>query len=237
MVDQGAVRLDPSWLDVLGKEFDQPYMKQLKTFLRQQKNSGKVIYPPGSQWFSAFNDTPFDKVRVVILGQDPYHGPDQAHGLCFSVLPGVKVPPSLANIYKELASDLGITQPNHGCLTSWAKQGVLLLNATLTVEQANAGAHQGKGWEQFTDQAIRAINDQSEAVVFLLWGSHAQKKGAFIDQSRHLVLKSVHPSPLSAYRGFLGCKHFSATNSYLQQHGRQPIDWLLPSEETVLAGI
>ena len=237
MVDQGTVRLDSSWLDVLGKEFDQPYMQQLKTFLQQQKNSGKVIYPPGSQWFSAFNDTPFDKVRVVILGQDPYHGPDQAHGLCFSVLPGVKVPPSLANIYKELASDLGITQPNHGCLTSWAKQGVLLLNATLTVEQADAGAHQGKGWEQFTDQAIRAINDQSEAVVFLLWGSHAQKKGAFIDQSRHLVLKSVHPSPLSAYRGFLGCKHFSATNSYLQQHGRQPIDWLLPSEETVLAGI
>ena len=237
MVDQGAVRLDPSWLKVLGKEFDQPYMKQLKTFLQQQKNSGKVIYPPGSQWFSAFNDTPFDKVRVVILGQDPYHGPDQAHGLCFSVLPGVKVPPSLANIYKELASDLGITQPNHGCLTSWAKQGVLLLNATLTVEQADAGSHQGKGWEQFTDQAIRAINDQSEAVVFLLWGSHAQKKGAFIDQSRHLVLKSVHPSPLSAYRGFLGCKHFSATNNYLQQHGRQPIDWQLPSEETVLAGI
>ncbi len=237
MVDQGTVRLDPSWLDVLGKEFDQPYMQQLKTFLQQQKNSGKVIYPPGSQWFSAFNDTPFDKVRVVILGQDPYHGPDQAHGLCFSVLPGVKVPPSLANIYKELASDLGIKQPNHGCLTSWAKQGVLLLNATLTVEQADAGSHQGKGWEQFTDQAIRAINDQSEAVVFLLWGSHAQKKGAFIDQSRHLVLKSVHPSPLSAYRGFLGCKHFSATNSYLQQHGRQPIDWLLPSEETVLAGI
>ena len=237
MVDQGAVRLDPSWLKVLGKEFDQPYMRQLKAFLQQQKNSGKVIYPPGSQWFSAFNDTPFDKVRVVILGQDPYHGPDQAHGLCFSVLPGVKVPPSLANIYKELASDLGITQPNHGCLTSWAKQGVLLLNATLTVEQADAGSHQGKGWEQFTDQAIRAINDQSEAVVFLLWGSHAQKKGAFIDQSRHLVLKSVHPSPLSAYRGFLGCKHFSATNSYLQQHGRQPIDWLLPSEETVLAGI
>ena len=237
MVDQGAVRLDPSWLKVLGKEFDQPYMKQLKTFLQQQKNSGKVIYPPGSQWFSAFNDTPFDKVRVVILGQDPYHGPDQAHGLCFSVLPGVKVPPSLATIYKELASDLGITQPNHGCLTSWAKQGVLLLNATLTVEQADAGSHQGKGWEQFTDQAIRAINDQSEAVVFLLWGSHAQKKGAFIDQSRHLVLKSVHPSPLSAYRGFLGCKHFSATNNYLQQHGRQPIDWQLPSEETVLAGI
>ena len=237
MVGQGEVRLDPSWLDVLGKEFDQPYMRQLKAFLQQQKNSGKVIYPPSTQWFSAFNDTPFDKVRVVILGQDPYHGPDQAHGLCFSVLPGVKVPPSLANIYKELESDLSITQPNHGCLTSWAKQGVLLLNATLTVEQADAGAHQGKGWEQFTDQAIRAINDQSEAAVFLLWGSYAQKKGAFIDQSRHLVLKSVHPSPLSAYRGFLGCKHFSATNNYLQQHGRQPIDWQLPSEEAVLAGI
>lgn len=237
MVDQGVVKLDPSWLNVLGEEFDQPYMQQLREFLKQQKNSGKVIYPPGSQWFSAFNDTPFDKVRVVILGQDPYHGPNQAHGLCFSVLPGVKVPPSLVNIYKELESDLGIEKPKHGCLTSWAKQGVLLLNATLTVEQANAGAHQGKGWEQFTDQAIRAINDQCDAVVFLLWGSHAQKKGAFIDQSRHLVLKSVHPSPLSAYRGFLGCKHFSATNDYLRQQGMQPIDWQLPSEEVLLAGV
>lgn len=231
------MRLDSSWWDVLGKEFDQPYMQQLKAFLQLEKNNEKVIYPPSSQWFSAFNETPFDQVRVVILGQDPYHGPGQAHGLCFSVLPGVKVPPSLANIYKELASDVGFIQPTHGCLTSWAKQGVLLLNATLTVEQAHAGAHQSKGWEQFTDQAIRAINNQSEAAVFLLWGSHAQKKGAFIDQSRHLVLKSVHPSPLSAYRGFLGCKHFSATNNYLQQHGRQPIDWQLPSEEAVLAGI
>ncbi len=233
MVDHGAVKIDPSWLSVIGDEFDKPYMQALKEFLLQQKNSGKVIYPPGSQWFSALNYTPFNKVRVVILGQDPYHGPHQAHGLCFSVLPGVKVPPSLANIYKELAEDLGIQQPNHGCLTSWAKQGVLLLNATLTVEQSNAGAHQGKGWEQFTDQAIRALNDQRDGIVFLLWGSYAQKKGAFIDQSRHLVLKSVHPSPLSAYRGFFGCGHFSAANSYLQQQGLTPIDWQLPAEQDI----
>jgi uracil-DNA glycosylase len=193
-----------------------------------------VIYPPGSQWFAAFNSTPFDQVRLVILGQDPYHGAGQAHGLCFSVLPGVKVPPSLANIYKELADDLGIVPPDHGCLTSWAQQGVLLLNATLTVEQANAGAHQGKGWEQFTDRAIRALNDQRQGIVFLLWGSYAQKKGAFIDQSRHLVLKSVHPSPLSAYRGFLGCKHFSAANQYLQQQGQSGIDWQLPSAQVAL---
>jgi len=234
MVDQGTVKLDPSWLTVLGSEFDQPYMQQLRQFLQQQKSAGKVIYPPGSQWFEAFNNTPFDQVGVVILGQDPYHGPGQAHGLCFSVLPGVKVPPSLANIYKELADDLGIVSPDHGCLTGWARQGVLLLNATLTVEQADAGAHQGKGWEQFTDQAIRALNDQRQGIVFLLWGSYAQKKGAFIDQSRHLVLKSVHPSPLSAYRGFLGCKHFSATNQYLQQQGQPVIDWQLPSAEAVL---
>ena len=234
MVDQGSVKLDPSWLAVLGSEFDQPYMQQLRQFLQQQKSAGKVIYPPGSQWFAAFNSTPFDQVRVVILGQDPYHGPNQAHGLCFSVVPGVKVPPSLANIYKEQADDLGIVQPGHGCLTSWAQQGVLLLNATLTVEQADAGAHQGKGWEQFTDSAIRALNDQRRGIVFLLWGSYAQKKGAFIDQSRHLVLKSVHPSPLSAYRGFLGCRHFSATNQYLEQQGQSTIDWQLPSAEEVL---
>jgi uracil-DNA glycosylase len=196
-----------------------------------------VIYPPGSQWFAAFNSTPFDQVRLVILGQDPYHGAGQAHGLCFSVLPGVKVPPSLANIYKELADDLGIVPPDHGCLTSWAQQGVLLLNATLTVEQANAGAHQGKGWEQFTDRAIRALNDQRQGIVFLLWGSYAQKKGAFIDQSRHLVLKSVHPSPLSAYRGFLGCKHFSAANQYLQQQGQSGIDWQLPSAQVALEAL
>ncbi|MGB1867740.1 MAG: uracil-DNA glycosylase [Porticoccaceae bacterium] len=234
MVDHGTVKLDPSWLAVLGPEFDQPYMRQLREFLQRQKQTGKVVYPPGSQWFAAFNNTPFDQVRVVILGQDPYHGPQQAHGLCFSVLPGVAVPPSLANIFKELADDLGMAPPDHGCLTSWAKQGVLLLNATLTVEQANAGAHQGKGWEQFTDRAIQALNDQREGIVFLLWGSYAQKKGAFIDQSRHLVLKSVHPSPLSAYRGFLGCRHFSATNQYLEQQGQPTIDWWLPSAEEAM---
>ena len=230
MVDQNTVKLEPSWLNVLGGEFDQPYMKQLREFLVQQKGAGRVIYPPSSQWFSAFNSTPFDQVRVVILGQDPYHGPNQAHGLCFSVMPGVKVPPSLMNIYKELQDDLAVQPPAHGCLTSWAEQGVLLLNATLTVEQANAGAHQGKGWERFTDQAIRALNDQRDGIVFLLWGSYAQKKGAFIDQSRHLVLKSVHPSPLSAYRGFLGCKHFSTANNYLQQRGQLAIDWQLPAK-------
>ena len=234
MVDHGTVKLDPSWLAVLGPEFDQPYMRQLREFLQRQKQAGKVVYPPGSQWFAAFNNTPFDQVRVVILGQDPYHGPRQAHGLCFSVLPGVAVPPSLANIFRELADDLGMVPPDHGCLTSWAQQGVLLLNATLTVEQANAGAHQGKGWEQFTDRAIQALNDQREGIVFLLWGSYAQKKGAFIDQSRHLVLKSVHPSPLSAYRGFLGCRHFSVTNQYLRQQGQSTIDWQLPSAEEVL---
>ena len=233
MGNQGEIKLDPGWYEVLGEEFNKDYMRQLRQFLVAQKESGKVIFPPGSQWFAAFNHTPFDRVRVVILGQDPYHGPRQAHGLCFSVLPGVKVPPSLVNMYQELQDDLGITPASHGCLTSWAKQGVLLLNATLTVEQANAGAHQGKGWEQFTDQAISALNDQREGIVFLLWGSYAQKKGAFIDQSRHLVLKSVHPSPLSAYRGFFGCKHFSKTNDYLQNNGQQPIDWQLPSVQDV----
>jgi uracil-DNA glycosylase len=214
----------------MGDELEQPYMAQLGEFLLAQKAAGKVIYPPSYEWFAAFDTTPFDKVRVVILGQDPYHGPGQAHGLCFSVLPGVKVPPSLANVYKELEADLGLTIPDQGCLTHWAEQGVLLLNATLTVEQADAGAHQGKGWETFTDKAIRVLNDQRDGIVFLLWGSYAQKKGAFIDQSRHLVLTSVHPSPLSAYRGFLGCKHFSATNDFLQQQGEVPIDWQLPSE-------
>ncbi len=233
MVDQNSVKLEPGWFNVLGGEFDQPYMQQLREFLVQQKGAGQVIYPPCPQWFSAFNSTPFDQVRVVILGQDPYHGPNQAHGLCFSVMPGVKVPPSLMNIFKELQDDLSVSPPPHGCLTSWAEQGVLLLNATLTVEQANAGAHQGKGWERFTDQAIRALNDQRDGIVFLLWGSYAQKKGAFIDQSRHLVLKSVHPSPLSAYRGFLGCKHFSSANSYLQQQGQQAIDWQLPLQASL----
>lgn len=222
------IQLHESWLNVLGVEFDQPYMASLKSFLKQEKSAGKVIYPAGDQWFGAFNTTPFDKVKVVILGQDPYHGPNQAHGLCFSVLPGVQVPPSLVNIYKEIEQDLGIVPPAHGCLTHWAEQGVLLLNATLTVEQGNAGAHQGKGWEQFTDQAIAALNEQREGVVFLLWGSYAQRKGALIDRNKHLVLTAPHPSPLSAYRGFFGCRHFSRVNEYLQSKGQQPIDWSLP---------
>ena len=226
-----AGELDSSWHEVLGAEFDKSYMCELRQFLVQQKDGGNIIYPPRSEWFSAFNSTAFNRVRVVILGQDPYYGPHQAHGLCFSVPPGVKIPPSLQNIYKELESDLGFTRPSHGCLSHWAEQGVLLLNATLTVEQASPGAHQGKGWEQFTDQAIEALNDHRDGIVFLLWGSYAQKKGAFIDQSRHLVLRSAHPSPLSAYRGFLGCKHFSTANSYLEKNAHMPIEWQLPDSQ------
>ncbi len=226
-----GVKLEKSWLDVLGGEFEKPYMRSLKGFLQEEKANGKTLYPPGSLWFNAFNATPFDKVKVVILGQDPYHGPNQAHGLCFSVMPGVRVPPSLVNIYKELQSDLGIEPPGHGCLTNWAEQGVLLLNATLTVEAGRAGAHQGKGWEQFTDAAIRALNDRREHLVFMLWGSYAQKKGAFIDRHKHLVLTAPHPSPLSAHRGFLGCRHFSQANDYLARNGRDPIDWSLPPAE------
>ncbi|HEY8386628.1 MAG TPA: uracil-DNA glycosylase [Porticoccaceae bacterium] len=223
-----SVKLEPGWLGVLGEQFEQPYMHELKAFLQQQKQQGRVIYPPGSLWFNAFNTTPFDKVKVVILGQDPYHGPNQAHGLCFSVLPGVQTPPSLVNIYKELDADLGISPARHGCLTHWAEQGVLLLNATLTVEQGRAGAHQGKGWERFTDVAVHALNEQRENLVFMLWGSHAQKKGSFINRDRHLVLTAPHPSPLSAHRGFLGCRHFSRTNDYLSKTGQAPIDWRLP---------
>ena len=228
-MDKKNVKLEPSWLKVLGEEFDQPYMVKLKEFLVAQKSAGKIIYPAGSNWFSAFNSTPFDQVKVVILGQDPYHGPNQAHGLCFSVLPGVAIPPSLRNMYQELHSDLGISPPNHGCLTQWADQGVLLLNATLTVEQGNAGAHQGQGWEQFTDRAVHVLNEQREGLVFLLWGSYAQKKGALIDTAKHRVLKAPHPSPLSAHRGFFGCKHFSMTNQYLKEQGLAPIEWQLPS--------
>ncbi|MCL4152543.1 UNVERIFIED_CONTAM: hypothetical protein GTU68_011241 [Idotea baltica] len=204
-------------------------MVNLKQFLAEQRAGGKTIYPAGSNWFAAFNHTPFDQVKVVILGQDPYHGPNQAHGLCFSVLPGIAIPPSLRNMYQELQTDLGVTTPDHGCLTHWAQQGVLLLNATLTVEQGNAGAHQGKGWEQFTDRAVQALNEQREGLIFLLWGSYAQKKGAFIDTSKHRVLKAPHPSPLSSYRGFFGCKHFSLANQYLDEQGAKPIDWQLPA--------
>ncbi|NKI17079.1 uracil-DNA glycosylase [Spongiibacter sp. KMU-166] len=225
-----AVQLEESWLEVLAEEFDRDYMRQLRGYLRERKAQGAQIFPPGPQWFAALNSTPFKRVKIVVLGQDPYHGPGQAHGLCFSVLPGVAVPPSLQNIYKELHADVGMTIPGHGYLQAWAEQGVLLLNNVLTVEQGQAGAHQGRGWEQFTDAAVAALNSQREGLVFLLWGSHAQKKGAVIDASRHLVLKAPHPSPLSAYRGFFGCGHFSAANRYLESRGESAIDWQLPLE-------
>lgn len=221
------IQLEASWLEQLGNEFEQEYMQQLKQFLSKEKQQRKVIYPSSSLWFNAFNTTPFDQVKVVILGQDPYHGPDQAHGLCFSVLPGVRFPPSLLNIFKELQTDVDFTMPSHGCLQSWAEQGVLLLNATLTVEQGNAGSHQGRGWETFTDKAISCLNENREGLVFLLWGSYAQKKGQLIDTNKHYVLKAPHPSPLSAHRGFFGCRHFSQTNTYLSEHGLEPIDWNL----------
>ena len=220
-----TVQLDPSWGDVIGEEFDRPYMAELRQFIKTQKAARKVIYPPGPEIFNALNTTAFDDVKVVILGQDPYHGPDQAHGLCFSVRKGVRNPPSLKNIYKEIEGDLGVQMPAHGDLTGWAKQGVLLLNATLTVEAHNAGSHQGKGWEQFTDAIIHALNNRRQNIVYILWGSYAQKKGAFIDATNNLVLKSVHPSPLSAHRGFFGNKQFSKTNAYLEQHGVNPINW------------
>ena len=226
-MNASTTKLPEGWLSKIGEEFDKPYMQQLRAFLVEEKAQGKKVFPPGSQWFEAFNQTDFDQVKVVILGQDPYHGPNQAHGLCFSVLPGIKTPPSLVNIYKELAQDIGFQIPNHGNLEAWAKQGVLLLNATLTVEAHQAGSHQNKGWEEFTDRAITVLNEQREELVFLLWGSYAQKKGAFIDQNKHLVLKAPHPSPLSAHRGFLGCGHFSKTNEYLQAKGKDPVNWQL----------
>ena len=204
-------------------------MKALGEFLREEKRNGKTIYPAGANIFAALNATPFDEVKVVILGQDPYHGPNQAHGLCFSVMPGVPPPPSLENIFKEIQRDLGIARPDHGCLIPWARQGVLLLNAVLTVEQGLAGSHQGKGWEGFTDACVDALNREREGLVFMLWGSYAQAKGKLIDRQRHLVLKAPHPSPLSAYRGFMGSGHFSRVNEYLEKHGQKPIDWRLPA--------
>ena len=225
---EDRVKLDPSWKARVGAWFERPEMRELADFLRAQKRAGKAIFPAGGEIFAALNATPFERVKVVILGQDPYHGPNQAHGLCFSVLPGVAAPPSLENIFVELERDLAIPRPNHGCLTSWAEQGVLLLNAVLTVERGLAGSHQGKGWEGFTDACVDALNRERENLVFLLWGSYAQKKGQLIDRRRHLVLKAPHPSPLSAYRGFIGSGHFSRANEYLREHGQTPIDWRLP---------
>ncbi|MGH8086536.1 MAG: uracil-DNA glycosylase [Lysobacter sp.] len=222
------IKLEPSWKAHVGDYLQREDMQALAAFLRQRKAAGAQVFPPGPELFAAFAATPFDATRVVILGQDPYHGPGQAHGLCFSVRPGVPVPPSLLNVYKEIERDLGIPRPDHGCLLPWARQGVLLLNAVLSVEAGRAGAHAGKGWEGFTDHVVETLNQEREGLVFLLWGSYAQKKGAMIDRQRHRVLKAPHPSPLSAHRGFLGCGHFSAANQYLARRGQAPIDWSLP---------
>lgn len=223
-----TIALEDSWKTALASEFSSPYMQQLKAFLQAQKQAGKHIFPKGAEYFRALDLTPLADVKVVILGQDPYHGLGQAHGLCFSVRPGVRIPPSLVNIYKEMESDLGIERARHGFLEHWARQGVLLLNSVLTVEESQAASHQGKGWEQFTDAVIRRVNEECQNVVFILWGSYAQRKAAFVDTSRNLVLKAPHPSPLSAHNGFFGSKPFSKTNAYLQSHGRTPIDWTLP---------
>ncbi|MBN8213672.1 MAG: uracil-DNA glycosylase [Xanthomonadales bacterium] len=233
MADEDRIRLEPSWKARIGDYLQREDIAALGAFLRQRKAQGLRIYPPGAQIFSAFDATPFDAVKVVILGQDPYHGAGQAHGLCFSVRPGVAVPPSLDNIFKEIQHDLGIARPDHGCLTPWAERGVLLLNAVLTVEDGRAGAHQGKGWEGFTDHVVDVLNREKEGLVFLLWGSYAQAKGKMIDTGRHRVLKAPHPSPLSAHRGFMGCGHFSATNEYLVRKGQTPIDWSLPPRATL----
>ncbi|WP_422343151.1 uracil-DNA glycosylase [Parasphingorhabdus sp.] len=232
MTDADRIKLHQSWKTPLAPEFSSDYMTNLRTFLIQQKQAGKDIFPKGSEYFRALDLTPLDKVRVVILGQDPYHGPGQAHGLCFSVQPGVRPPPSLINIYKELESDIGMPRPQHGFLESWAKQGVLLLNSVLTVQRAEAASHRGKGWEQFSDAIVRLVAAKKEPVVFLLWGSYAQKKAGFVQSveqgGKHLVLKAPHPSPLSAHNGFFGCRHFSKTNAFLEQNGLAPIDWSLP---------
>lgn len=225
--EQRTIKLHPDWLQHLRTEFEQPYMQQLSEFLRAEKASGKRIYPAGENIFAALNTTPLEAVKVVILGQDPYHGPNQAHGLSFSVPLGQAIPPSLKNIYKEIHDDLGIASPQHGNLINWAEQGVLLLNSVLTVQHSQAASHQGKGWEQFTDAVISVLNQQRNGLVFMLWGSYAQRKGQVIDRNRHLVLSAPHPSPLSAHRGFLGCKHFSQANDYLQQQQQSPIDWAI----------
>ena len=222
------------WKEHLSEEFRQPYMQGLAEFLAAEEQAGNVLFPASHHCFNALNSTPLDNVRVVILGQDPYHGPGQAHGLCFSVRPNVAIPPSLVNIFKEIQNDLGIAPPDHGCLQPWAEQGVLLLNSVLTVVQGQAGAHQGNGWETFTDKVIETINREREGVVFLLWGSYAKKKGQHIDRSKHLVLEGPHPSPLSAYRGFFGCRHFSKANDWLQQQGKPTVNWALPSKAELI---
>ncbi len=218
-------KLEKSWKELLGSELKKTYMSDLRTFLVQEEKAQKTVYPQSQDILAALNLTPFDQVKVVILGQDPYHGPNQAHGLCFSVKPGVKIPPSLVNIFKELKDDLGITPPIHGCLDAWGKQGVLLLNNVLTVEDGKAGSHHLKGWEQFTDKIIELLNEKKENLVFILWGSPAQKKAQKVDSKKHFIIKSVHPSPLSSYRGFFGSKPFSQTNTYLNSKGIKPINW------------
>jgi uracil-DNA glycosylase len=235
VTEADRIRLEDSWKRRLLPEFEEPYMQELRAFLAEEKARRRVIYPPGPEIFAALDTTPLERVKVVIIGQDPYHGPKQAHGLCFSVRPGVQIPPSLVNIFKEINEDM--TDPSvpggnpdgrvgdSGLLTGWAEQGVLLLNAVLTVERGRAGAHQGRGWERFTDRVVDVVNAEREHVVFLLWGSYAQKKGAAVDRKRHCVLTAPHPSPLSAHRGFFGCRHFSKANRYLAEHGVEPIDW------------
>jgi uracil-DNA glycosylase len=221
-----SIRLEKNWHAIIGGEYDQPYMAQLQQFLQREKDLGHIIYPKDEEIFNALNSTAFEKIRVVIIGQDPYHGARQANGLCFSVRKDIDIPPSLSNIYKEIDDEYHpIKMPCHGDLTKWAAQGVLLLNATLTVQQAKAGSHQRKGWEKFTDAIIRAVNEKREHVVFLLWGSRAKKKGALIDRKKHKVLKTSHPSPLSAHRGFRGCDHFKKANDYLKKHGLKPVEW------------
>jgi uracil-DNA glycosylase len=221
-------QLEPSWLAVLGDEFEKPYMADLKAFLTEERAAHQV-FPPGREMFAAFSSTPFDATRVVILGQDPYHGPGQANGLCFSVKRGVRIPPSLKNILLEINDEIGIPQPTHGDLTHWAEQGVLLLNTVLSVRARTANSHRRKGWEQLTDAAIEALADHKDGLVFVLWGSAARKKARMIDKKRHLILESVHPSPLSAHRGFLGCGHFATINEWLTERGETPIDWALPA--------
>jgi uracil-DNA glycosylase len=225
---EDRIRLEPSWRARVGDWLLRDDMRALSRFLRERRAAGAHIHPPGPQLFAAFEATPFAQVKVVVLGQDPYHGPGQAHGLSFSVPPGVPVPPSLDNVFKELQRDLGVARPDHGCLRPWAERGVLLLNAVLTVEEGRAGSHQGRGWEGFTDHVVDVLNREREGLVFLLWGSYAQAKGRFVDTRRHCVLKAPHPSPLSAHRGFLGCGHFSAANRYLARTQAGPVDWSLP---------